>query len=64
MAQRAQRRLSGRILTAQEDERSRIARELHDGASQDLALFAIDLDQLAAGVSAPFEVSVGARRRE
>lgn len=60
MAQRALRRLSGRILAAQEDERSRIARELHDGVSQDLALFAIDLDQLAAGVSAPAEVPVRA----
>jgi signal transduction histidine kinase len=61
MAQRKLRLLSGRILTAQEDERRRIARELHDGASQDLALFAIDLDQMASGVSAPEEVPVQAR---
>ncbi|HYN03878.1 MAG TPA: histidine kinase, partial [Vicinamibacteria bacterium] len=44
----ALRQLSGRILTAQEEERSRIARELHDGVSQQVALFAIELDQLGA----------------
>lgn len=47
-AQAQSRRLSERILTAQEDERSRIARDLHDGASQQLALFAIELDELGA----------------
>ena len=40
--------LSGRLITAQEEERSRIARDLHDDASQRLALLAIELDQLHA----------------
>jgi len=40
--------LSGRLITAQEEERSRIARDLHDDASQRLALLAIELDQLQA----------------
>lgn len=40
------RQLSGRLITAQEEERSRIARDLHDDASQRLALLAIELDQL------------------
>lgn len=39
------RTLSIRLFTAQEEERRRIARELHDGANQELALFAMQLDQ-------------------
>jgi signal transduction histidine kinase len=42
------RHLSGRLITAQEQERSRIARDLHDDAGQRLALLAIELDQLPA----------------
>jgi PAS domain S-box-containing protein len=38
--------LSGRLIHAQEEERSRIARELHDDFSQRLALLGIGLDQL------------------
>jgi PAS domain S-box-containing protein len=40
----ALRDLSGRLINAQEDERSRIARELHDDVSQRLALLAVELD--------------------
>lgn len=39
--------LSGRMIQAQEEERQRVARELHDDVSQRLALVAIDLEQLA-----------------
>ena len=46
------RRLSGRVLTAQEDERRRIARELHDGANQEIALFAMHLDRSGQGTLA------------
>jgi PAS domain S-box-containing protein len=38
--------LSGRLIRAQEDERARIARELHDDFSQRLALLGIGLGQL------------------
>jgi signal transduction histidine kinase len=38
--------LSGRLLVAQEEERTRIARELHDDFSQRLALQCIGLEQL------------------
>jgi PAS domain S-box-containing protein len=37
--------LSGRLIKAQEEERTWIARELHDDISQRLALVAIDLDR-------------------
>jgi PAS domain S-box-containing protein len=38
--------LSGRLIRAQDEERARIARELHDDFSQSLALQCIDLEQL------------------
>src|SRR4051812_27864725 len=38
--------LAGRLIAAQEVERSRIARDLHDDFSQKLALLSIELDQL------------------
>jgi PAS domain S-box-containing protein len=39
--------LSGRLINAQEEERARIARELHDDFSQRLALLAIQLGQVS-----------------
>ena len=41
------RDLGARLLTAQDVERSRIARELHDDISQQIALLTLDLDLLA-----------------
>ncbi len=40
------RRLAGRLIYAQEEERSRLARDLHDDLAQRLAVFAIDVGQL------------------
>jgi PAS domain S-box-containing protein len=42
-AEQAARELSGRLINAQEDERRRIARDLHDDLSQRLAILSIDL---------------------
>jgi PAS domain S-box-containing protein len=39
--------LGGRLINAQEEERSRIARELHDDVSQRLALLAVELEYAA-----------------
>jgi signal transduction histidine kinase len=45
------RYLAGRLLGAQESERARIARDLHDDVSQQLALLSIDLELLNAGAA-------------
>ena len=47
--------LTGRLISAQEEERARIARELHDDFSQRLALIGIGLGQLSKNLS-PIEV--------
>lgn len=50
--------LSGRLIRAQEDERSRLARELHDDFSQRLAVLAIDLERTASIISdSPIEAT-------
>ncbi len=44
------RDLSGRLITAHEDERARLARALHDDVTQRLALLAIDAGQKEKGL--------------
>lgn len=46
------RRLSGRLMTAQDEERRRFARDLHDGIGQELAAAKIMLDTMAMQNSA------------
>jgi PAS domain S-box-containing protein len=46
-AEGALREMTGRLIRAQEEERSRIARELHDDFNQRLALLSIGLERLA-----------------
>jgi signal transduction histidine kinase len=43
-AEAAARELGGRLINAQENERRRIARDLHDGLSQTLALISVELE--------------------
>jgi PAS domain S-box-containing protein len=53
--------LAGRLIQAQEEERSRIGRELHDHISQTLGVLTIKIDQLSAnadltaGIAAPLD---------
>jgi PAS domain S-box-containing protein len=46
LAEAALAGVSGRLIEAQEQERSRIARELHDDIGQRLAMLAVELEQL------------------
>jgi signal transduction histidine kinase len=52
--------LAGRLIAAQEDERRRIAIELHDDVSQGLAMLAMELDQLSRASATMRSGSVGA----
>jgi len=57
-AEHALARLSGRLIHAQEQERKRIAREIHDDYNQRLAVLANDIDELAENaVAFPVEAS-------
>jgi PAS domain S-box-containing protein len=60
LAEERVRDLSGRLIHGQEEERKRIARELHDDVNQRLALLAIELEQFAREKS---ESDVEAQRR-
>ena len=49
MAQEALEKIGGKLIEAQEEERSRIARELHDDICQRLALLSMELEQANRG---------------
>ena len=51
MAQQALEKVSGQLIEAQEKERRRIARELHDDICQRLALLSMELDQANRSVN-------------
>jgi PAS domain S-box-containing protein len=56
MAEEAFASLSGRLIDAQDEERKRIAREIHDDYTQQLALLAFDMEKLAEDIgSSPTE---------
>ena len=59
LAEEALNSLSGRLIQAQEEERSRIAREIHDDYQQRLAMLSIDLENLNQYLQANSE---GSRR--
>jgi len=61
-AELAVRNLSGRLLSAQEEERRRIARELHDHLSQRMAVLSIGIGQVAKRLeSSPATAAQGLR---
>jgi signal transduction histidine kinase len=53
LAQQALQRVSGQLIEAQEKERRRIARDLHDDICQRLALLSIEIEQANRGSTGP-----------
>jgi signal transduction histidine kinase len=62
-AENAARHLSGRLIQVQEEERARVARELHDDVTQRLARLAIDAGRVERGANGarPVEMILGLR---
>ena len=58
-AEAAARELGGRLINAQEDERRRMARDLHDDLSQRLPLISVELDMLGQQPPAQREAIAG-----
>ena len=56
-AQQALEKVSGQLIEAQEKERRRIARDLHDDICQRLALLSMELDQANRGVNESTETT-------
>lgn len=54
-SEEALRNLGGRLIVAQENERSRIACELHDDFNQRMALLSINLEQLGNRIDEPID---------
>ena len=52
------RELGGRLISAQEEERSRVARELHDDLNQRMAVLSIQLEQLQQDLRKPLDTSL------
>jgi PAS domain S-box-containing protein len=57
VAQQALEKVSGQLIEAQENERRRIARDLHDDICQRLALLSMELDQANRGVNESADVT-------
>jgi PAS domain S-box-containing protein len=53
LAQQALEQVSGQLIEAQEKERSRIARDLHDDICQRLALLSMEIEQTNRGTDGP-----------
>jgi len=54
--------LGGRLIAAQEEERRRVARELHDDFNQRLAVLSVELEQLGQKIEKPLGLHRDIRR--
>jgi PAS domain S-box-containing protein len=55
-AEEALKEVGGRLIAAQEEERRRVARELHDDFNQRLAVLSIELEQLGQKIQKPLNL--------
>jgi len=55
-AEEALKDLGGRLIAAQEEERRRVARELHDDFNQRLAVLSVELEQVKQKLQKPLEL--------
>lgn len=55
-AEKALEDLGARLIAAQEEERKRVARELHDDLNQRMAVLSIELEQLSEAVGKPVRI--------
>lgn len=55
-AEEALKDLGGRLIAAQEEERRRVARELHDDFNQRLAVLSLELEQLGQKIQRPLSI--------
>ena len=62
LAEEAAHNLSGRLIHAQEEEQTRLARELHDDLSQSLALLSVELEMFGQNPPAERRRSAGGWR--
>ena len=61
-AEEALKDLGGRLIAAQEEERRRVARELHDDFNQRLAVLSIELEQLGQKIQKPLGLRQNVQR--
>jgi signal transduction histidine kinase len=61
-AEEALKDLGGRLIAAQEEERRRVARELHDDFNQRLALLSVELEQLGQKIEKPISLHRDVKR--
>ncbi len=61
-AEEALKDLGGRLIAAQEEERRRVARDLHDDFNQRLAVLSLDLEQLGRKIQKPLDLRESVKR--
>ena len=61
-AEEALKDLGGRLIAAQEEERRRVARELHDDFNQRLAVLSLELEQLGRKIQKPLALRESVKR--